>query len=42
VFDAYRGGDVLDRALLECAVQPGDTLPIHHREIEQAVLDLLT
>jgi len=42
VFDAYRGGEVLDRALLERAVEPGDTLPIHHREIEEAVLDLLT
>ena len=41
VFDAYRGGEVLDRALLERAVEPGDTLPIHHREIEEAVLDLL-
>jgi DNA topoisomerase-1 len=41
VFDAYRGGEVLDRELLERAVEPGDTLPIHHREIEEAVLDLL-
>jgi DNA topoisomerase IB len=42
VFDAYRGGEVLDHDLLERAVEPGDALPIHHREIEEAVLDLLT
>jgi DNA topoisomerase I len=41
VFDAYRQGEVLDRALLDRAVDAGDQLPIHHREIEDAVLDLL-
>jgi DNA topoisomerase IB len=41
VFDAYRGGEVLDRELLERAVTPGDELPIHHRAIEEAVLELL-
>jgi len=41
VFDAYRGGEVLDRELLERAVKPGAELPIHHREIEEAVLELL-
>src|SRR3954449_6572069 len=41
VFDAYRGGEVLDRELLERAVEPGAELPIHHREIEEAVLELL-
>jgi DNA topoisomerase I len=41
VFDAYRGGKVLDRDLLERAVDSGDELPIHHREIETAVLDLI-
>ena len=41
VFDAYRGGEVLDHELLERAVTPGDELPIHHRAIEEAVLDLL-
>jgi hypothetical protein len=41
VFDAYRGGEVLDRELLERAVAPGNELPIHHRAIEEAVLELL-
>jgi DNA topoisomerase IB len=41
VFDAYRGGLVLDRDVLEQAVDAGDELPIHRREIEEAVLDLL-
>jgi DNA topoisomerase IB len=41
VFDAYRGGLVLDRAALERAVDQGAELAIHHREIEEAVLDLL-
>jgi DNA topoisomerase IB len=41
VFDAYRGGLVLDREVLERAVEAGDELPIHRREIEEAVLDLL-
>jgi DNA topoisomerase-1 len=41
VFDAYRGGLVLDRDVLERAVGAGDELPIHRREIEEAVLDLL-
>jgi DNA topoisomerase IB len=42
VFDAYRGGLVLDRTVLDRAIdaEPG-RLPIHHREIEVAVLDLL-
>jgi DNA topoisomerase-1 len=42
VFDAFRGGLVLDRAVLDRAIdaEPGQ-LPIHHREIEVAVLDLL-
>jgi len=41
VFDAYRGGLVLERDVLERAVDAGDELPIHRREIEEAVLDLL-
>jgi DNA topoisomerase I len=42
VFDAYRGGLVVDRDVLDRAIDavPGE-LPIHHREIEEAVLDLL-
>jgi len=41
IFDAYRGGLVVDRGVLERAVDDGDELPIHHRDIEEAVLDLL-
>ncbi len=41
VFDAYQGGDVLDREVLERAVQDGAELAIHQREIEEAVLDLI-
>ncbi len=41
VFDAYRGGRVLDHDVLEHAVGAGGELPIHRREIEEAVLDLL-
>jgi DNA topoisomerase I len=41
VFDAYRGGLVIERDVLERAVEAGDELPIHRREIEEAVLDLL-
>jgi DNA topoisomerase IB len=41
VFDAYRGGLVIGRPLREAAeVQPGE-LPIHHRAVEEAVLDLI-
>jgi DNA topoisomerase I len=42
VFDAYRGGLAIDREVLERAVDGEEgELPIHHREIEEAVLDLL-
>jgi DNA topoisomerase-1 len=41
IFDAYRGGEMLDRSVLERAIEPGDELPIHRREIEEAVLALL-
>ncbi len=40
VFDAYRSGEVLDRAVIERALE-GDDLPIHHREMEEAVLELI-
>jgi DNA topoisomerase I len=42
VFDAYRGGLVLDRDVIEdaLAAEPG-TLPTHHPRIERAVLDLI-
>jgi DNA topoisomerase IB len=41
VFDAYRGGLII-RPVLEQAVEgePGE-LPIHHRAVEEAVLDLI-
>jgi DNA topoisomerase-1 len=41
VFDAYRGGLVIGLPLHEAAdVDDGD-LPIHHRRVEEAVLDLI-
>jgi DNA topoisomerase IB len=42
VFDAFRAGLVIDRAVLEAALdaEPGE-LPTHHPEIERAVLDLI-
>ena len=40
VFDAYRSGEVLDRTVIERALE-GDDLPIHHREMEAAVLALI-
>jgi DNA topoisomerase I len=41
VFDAYRGGLVIRPALEQAAdVAPGE-LPIHHRAVEEAVLDLI-
>jgi DNA topoisomerase I len=41
VFDAYRGGLVIGLPLQEAAdVDEGD-LPIHHRKVEEAVLDLI-
>jgi len=41
VFDAYRGGLVIGRPLEEAAGgEPGE-LPIHHRAVEEAVLDLI-
>jgi DNA topoisomerase IB len=42
VFDAYRGGLVIDRDVLVRAIDTEEgELPIHRREIEEAVLDLL-
>jgi DNA topoisomerase-1 len=41
VFDAYRGGLVIPGDVIDRAVDGEDELPIHHREIEEAVLDLL-
>jgi DNA topoisomerase IB len=41
VFDAYRAGLVIGRPLREAgAGEPGE-LPIHHRALEEAVLDLI-
>jgi DNA topoisomerase I len=41
VFDAYRGGLIIGRALEEAAEGAPGELPIHHRAIEEAVLDLI-
>ncbi len=40
IFDAYRGGLVLDQQMLAEAAEPGELLT-HHPRIETAVLDLL-
>jgi DNA topoisomerase IB len=42
IFDAFRAGLVIDRAVLDAALdaEPGE-LPTHHPEIERAVLDLI-
>jgi DNA topoisomerase-1 len=42
VFDAYQGGLVLDKEVIQeaLAAEPG-TLPTHHPRIERAVLDLI-
>jgi DNA topoisomerase I len=41
VFDAYRGGLVIGRPLHEAAEGDSGELPIHHRAVEEAVLDLI-
>jgi DNA topoisomerase-1 len=42
VFDAYQGGLVVARPVLEEAMEAGKgELPIHQRELEEAVLDLI-
>jgi DNA topoisomerase-1 len=41
VFDAYRGGLVIRPVLEEAAEVAEGELPIHHRAVEEAVLDLL-
>ena len=41
MFDAYNGGLVIGRPLRDAAdVEPGE-LPIHHRAVEEGVLDLI-
>jgi DNA topoisomerase I len=42
IFDAFRSGLVIDREVLDAALDadPGE-LPIHHSDIERAVLDLV-
>jgi hypothetical protein len=42
IFDAFRAGLVIDRAVLDRALdaEPGE-LPTHHPAIERAVLDLV-
>jgi len=41
VFDAYRGGLVIGRPLQEAVDSDNGQLPIHHRKLEEAVLDLI-
>ena len=41
VFDAYRSGLVIRPALEDAAALPEGELPIHHRAVEEAVLDLV-
>jgi DNA topoisomerase IB len=41
VFDAYRGGLVIGRPLQEAVDRDDGQLPIHHRALEKAVLDLI-
>jgi DNA topoisomerase-1 len=41
VFDAYRGGLVIGRPLQEAVDSENGQLPIHHRALEEAVLDLI-
>ena len=41
VFDAYSGGLVIGRALQDAAAGDPGELPIHHRAVEEAVLDLI-
>jgi DNA topoisomerase-1 len=41
VFDAYRGGLVIGRPLHEAMDGENGQLPIHHRALEEAVLDLI-
>jgi DNA topoisomerase-1 len=41
VFDAYRAGRLIGRPLLEAAEGDRGELPIHHRAVEETVLDLI-
>jgi DNA topoisomerase-1 len=41
VFDAYRGGLIIGRPLQEAVNGDDERLPIHHRVLEEAVLDLI-
>jgi DNA topoisomerase IB len=41
VFDAYRGGLVIGAPLQEAVAGDDGRLPIHHRALEEAVLDLI-
>jgi DNA topoisomerase IB len=42
VFDAYRAGLIIGRPLQEAADGDRGELPIHHRAVEEAVLDLIS
>jgi DNA topoisomerase I len=41
VFDAYEGGLIIAPVMEEAAALPEGELPIHHRAVEEAVLDLI-
>jgi hypothetical protein len=41
VFDAYRAGLIVGAPLAEAAGVETGKLPIHHRAVEEAVLDLI-
>jgi DNA topoisomerase I len=41
VFDAYQGGLIIAPVMEEAAALPEGELPIHHRAVEEAVLDLI-
>jgi DNA topoisomerase-1 len=41
VFDAYEGGLIIRPTLEEAADAPEGELPIHHRAVEEAVIDLI-
>src|SRR3954453_11478174 len=41
IFDAYEGGLIIAPVMEEAAALPEGELPIHHRAVEEAVLDLI-
>ena len=41
VFDAYQGGLIIAPVMEHAAELPEGELPIHHRAVEEAVIDLI-